>query len=104
MSRRKKHTKRIFLLAIIGLCLVGYVGYAVVRPLPSITPSLTKLSAPKLQASPITWPGYGESAVGAVGYGVTASSGTQTPLPTASIAKIMTALCVLQAKPLAAGE
>lgn len=52
----------------------------------------------------LPWPGYGQAAIGAVGYGVLATNGEQTVTPTASIAKLMTALVVLQIYPLGLGE
>ncbi len=57
------------------------------------------------EAAAPAWPGYGASAVGAVGFpGVLASSGAEEALPMASITKIVTALTVLEEKPLAIGE
>ena len=56
-------------------------------------------------AAKLSWPGYGGSAVGAVGFdGVLAQGGSSAALPMASITKIVTMLVVLQAKPLAVGE
>jgi D-alanyl-D-alanine carboxypeptidase (penicillin-binding protein 5/6) len=50
--------------------------------------------------SPV-WPAGGAGAVGAVGYdGLLGSSGDQSPMPIASITKMVTALVILQAKPL----
>ena len=54
----------------------------------------------KTQAIPLPWPSYGQSALGAVGYGVLAESGNQKAVPMASITKIVTALAVLRQKPL----
>jgi len=56
--------------------------------------------------TPEAWPGAGVSAVGAVGFdGVLAADDpSPVPHPMASITKIVTALVVLQAKPLAPGE
>lgn len=52
-------------------------------------------------AAALAFPGYGASAIGAVGYdGVLAASGSTDALPLASITKIVTALTVLEAKPL----
>ena len=46
-------------------------------------------------------PGYGDSAISAVGYpGFLATGGGTAPLPIASITKIITALVVLQKEPL----
>lgn len=51
------------------------------------------------------WPDYGSGAVGAIGFdGVLAKYGDQSTRPIASLTKIITALLVLQAKPLKAGE
>lgn len=56
--------------------------------------------------TPEAWPGEGVSAVGAVGFdGVLADDDpSPVPHPMASVTKIVTALVVLQAKPLAPGE
>lgn len=60
----------------------------------------------KSPVSPVSlrWPSYGQSAVGAVGYGVLDSQGGQVPAPMASITKMVTALAVLKKKPLAEGS
>ena len=51
------------------------------------------------------FPAYGGGAIGAVGWdGVLAASGDTAPRPIASITKVVTALVVLDAHPLAAGE
>lgn len=72
---------------------------------PTIKPELVPLATTAVsRVAPIPWPAYGEGAVGAVGYGVLAQHGSSVPLPTASIAKIMVALCVLQKYPLAPGQ
>lgn len=52
----------------------------------------------------IAFPAYGQSAVGIVGKGVIDSSNSDKPQPTASVAKIITALVVMDKKPLAIGE
>jgi D-alanyl-D-alanine carboxypeptidase (penicillin-binding protein 5/6) len=50
------------------------------------------------------WPAEGQAAFGADGYGQLTAHGTQKPSPTASVAKVITALAVLQKKPLKQGE
>ncbi len=52
----------------------------------------------------LAWPTYGQAAIGADGYGVLAENGDHKPVPIASIAKVMTALAVLQKSPLRAGQ
>ncbi len=56
----------------------------------------------------IPWPDQGQAAVGAAvggqGSGVLAASPNATPQPTGSVAKVMTALVVLEERPLRVGE
>jgi len=52
----------------------------------------------------VTFPIQGESAVGTDAFGVIASSPDQSPIPIASVTKIMTAYLVLNAYPLKQGE
>lgn len=52
----------------------------------------------------LSWPVSGQAAIGAQGFGVLATSGGQTPVPTASIAKLITALAVLKVKPITADK
>lgn len=109
---RVKHPKRkrtpklkpIMRLGIVAIA-VGYTIIVMGRPLP---PAVLSAENPTVtaqeQSVPIGWPSYGQAAIGAVGYGILATQGTQKPLPTASVAKVMTALAVLKQKPLALGE
>ena len=48
----------------------------------------------------VPWPSYGQSAVGVKGYGVIAASPNQESVPMASVAKVVTALAILEKKPL----
>jgi D-alanyl-D-alanine carboxypeptidase (penicillin-binding protein 5/6) len=52
----------------------------------------------------LAWPSYGQSAIGIVGESAIETHGVQTPVPTASTAKLITALVVLEAKPLQLGQ
>ncbi|MGH7234242.1 MAG: D-alanyl-D-alanine carboxypeptidase, partial [Candidatus Saccharimonadales bacterium] len=56
------------------------------------------------QPADLPWPNYGESAVGLLGSGVISTHGQQTPLPIASVAKLITALVVLNKYPLSIGQ
>ena len=71
-------------------------------------PALKAQSRPlKLSATGqlyVPWPDYGQSAFGAVGYGVLATNNNQKAAPIASIAKLVTALSVLRQKPLQPGQ
>lgn len=87
------------------ILLVIYCAWALYRPLPAMQPSL-KLSAlsVKAPASTLQWPAQGQSAVGVAGTSILEMHGDETPVPTASTAKLITALVVLQAKPLQPGQ
>lgn len=60
-------------------------------------------SAPRLDASEITWPAVGAAAV-EIGGATAASPGVDVPRPMASITKLVTAMVVLDTAPLTAGE
>lgn len=82
-----------------------YLPFTLLAPLPpaAVTVAAAEELAPEVPA--LAFPAYGASAVGAVGFpGVLAQSGATTPLPMASITKVITALVVLQTHPLAVGE
>lgn len=84
----------------IGLLMIGMAGYyRYQRPLPNPTFTPTKLvqanSLPK-----IAWPAFGQAAVGTVEDNLLAENNTDKPVPIASVAKVITALVVLDAKPL----
>ena len=73
------------------------------RPLPILVPEAKNiLIEPQLKA--LNLPLYGQVAAGAVGYGQLAKSGDDTPRPMASVAKVVTALVILDKKPLKPGE
>ena len=84
---------------------VLYGSWAAVRPLPVLTPdaALTPLTVQTPDAR-LVWPAAGQSAVGIAGTSLLVTHGVQKPAPTASTAKVITALAVLHAKPLAVGQ
>ncbi len=100
-SPRNRHKYLIFLLFLVVLTIV--FGLSVAYK-PIIIPSLTKKSVSSSLPRPVlkpVWPVYGSGAVGAKGYdGVLAKYGDQSARPIASLAKIITALVVLQKMPL----
>src|SRR5438094_7821336 len=89
---------------VVVLLVVGAVQY--LRPLPAVPPRpLLPASAHVPGAAPrLPWPGTGRAALGAVGLGVVATSGPEKPQPIASVAKVMTALVVLDGKPIPARQ
>jgi len=101
--KTKPRRHKPYLRILLGLVLIaGLINYA--RPLPAPVTQLT-VSVPSSVVQPtIAWPGGGQAAIAAAGYGLLGANGDQTPLATASIAKVITALCVLQKQPLSVGE
>jgi D-alanyl-D-alanine carboxypeptidase (penicillin-binding protein 5/6) len=86
------------------------VGVVAVRAATESVPALTvrqTLSASATLPGPqpkLAWPAAGEAAVGVEGMGSLGSSGPSQPRPIASLAKIMTALVVLQDHPMPLGQ
>ena len=82
-----------------------YVPAAAVADVPEAVASVVAAPPATQPAVVPDFPDYGRGAVGAVGFeGVLAASGDQSAFPMASITKVVTALVVLEAKPLEAGE
>ena len=95
----------VFGVLVLLLGIIGYLAFSILRPLPATAATLEPTDDLTQTISQIAWPAYGNGAVGAVGFdGVLASTGAQESTPMASITKTVTALVVLEAKPLAAGE
>ncbi len=89
-------------LVFIGLVILGIVHLASPIPPVGVKASAQDVALPGQLA--VTFPEVGESAVGTDMDGVIASSSDQTPIPIASVTKIMTAYLVLKAHPLKPGE
>lgn len=104
MTKHKKHVWSGSIAASVLLIIILYVAYTLFQPFASVKPTLSLVTPAIPAAHPLPWPSYGQAAVGAVGYGVLATNGSQTPLATASLANIVTALLVLKHHPLLIGE
>ncbi|MFC9278119.1 D-alanyl-D-alanine carboxypeptidase [Streptomyces collinus] len=76
------------------------------RPLPQPTLDLTAKDSYTFAGgkADIPWPSQGQAALDVQGIGSFGSSGTQKPVPIASLAKVMTAYLVLRDHPLRSGE
>jgi D-alanyl-D-alanine carboxypeptidase (penicillin-binding protein 5/6) len=108
LTRRQIYRRRrIAVFGGLALLLTSLI-YLPLTLLAPLKPALVTVAAPVDEVAPVPaldFPGYGASAIGAVGYpGVLAQSGATAPLPMASITKVITALVVLDAHPLALGE
>ncbi|MBZ4320270.1 D-alanyl-D-alanine carboxypeptidase [Streptomyces sp. SCA2-4] len=93
--------------AVVALLLVVFLVVQVVRPLPE--PELEVRKAAATFTVPggrftIPWPAKGQGAVMVAGSGTIGTFGEEKPVPTASVAKIMTAYVILREHPLAKGE
>jgi D-alanyl-D-alanine carboxypeptidase (penicillin-binding protein 5/6) len=87
------------------VALAFYLPLTLLAPLTSIAPSNASYTAPTSVPPVLSMPGYGASAISAVGFpGVLTQGGSTAPLPIASITKIVTSLVVLDKMPLAAGD
>lgn len=100
--QQKRHKKRKIKVStfIVGCVLLGYVIAMLIWPVGSITASVINQPVVEATPPPISWPAYGQSALYADGYGELGTSSSQTTTPIASITKVVTALTVLQAKPI----
>ena len=81
-----------------------YVSVVSVVPIAPLNAKADTIGAPSRPAVSLPWPKYGQSAVGAVGFGKLAENGEQKPLPIASVAKVITALAVLKQRPIIEGQ
>lgn len=93
--------------AVAALLVLVFLAVQLFRPLPAprlvlsgISPSFTIGGSPFA----VPWPAKGQAAVTLVGSGSMGTFGAQTPVPTASVAKIMTAYVVLRDHPLGKGD
>ncbi|MEU2513446.1 D-alanyl-D-alanine carboxypeptidase family protein [Streptomyces syringium] len=85
---------------------VGVATAQMVRPLPKPTLALEGSASYTFQGGDfsVPWPDHGQSAAKVVGAGSLGTSGEQKPVPTASVAKVMTAYVILKGHPLKKGE
>ncbi|MBW4031515.1 MAG: D-alanyl-D-alanine carboxypeptidase [Acidobacteria bacterium] len=108
LTRRQIYARRrIAVFGSIGLVLAVafYLPMTLLAPLHSAEPVIVKHGVLTGSAADLAFPGYGGSAIGAIGFdGVLAQSGSTGPLPMASITKLVTMLVVLQVKPLTIGH
>lgn len=94
----------------LGLGVLLLVAVALVvnelRPVGSVPAVQTIGSSLSAQgaASPVPWPGSAQGAIGGTDSGAVAASPNAQPRPIASVAKVMTALVVLDEKPLQEGQ
>ena len=92
----------VVILVFVGLVIMGIVRF--ISPIPAFDVKSSAQNVVLPGQFSVTLPNKVQSAVGTDTFGVIASSPDQTPVPIASVAKIMTAYLVLKAHPLKPGE
>lgn len=108
LTRRQVYRRRriaVFGGGLVALAAAFYLPLTLLAPIKPVAAAVESYQAPAAVQPAVSFPPYGAAGVGAIGYpGVLASAGSTDPLPIASISKIITALVVLDAHPLALGE
>jgi D-alanyl-D-alanine carboxypeptidase (penicillin-binding protein 5/6) len=101
MQSVKKRSWKVILASsvagLVGLALI-FIGIVASRPLPQIEPALTYV--PPEKPVLVAWPEQGASAIGSLAEGVKGVAGGDEARPIASMAKVITALVILDKKPL----
>ncbi|TYK53280.1 D-alanyl-D-alanine carboxypeptidase [Actinomadura decatromicini] len=106
-ERERKGGRRGLVVLVAALVLVvGVVAGQLVRPVPD--PTVKQLIASSHafpgQAPALPWPTVGQAVVHVEGLGTMGTSGGATSIPTASVAKVMTAYVYLREHPLKQGQ
>jgi D-alanyl-D-alanine carboxypeptidase (penicillin-binding protein 5/6) len=104
-NKRKTRQLRVLSTLVTLAILAGYAFWVLRVPVTMLRPELSSIKVSTQTVSgDLPWPGYGQAAVGILGSGVVAQNGKQTPVPIASVAKVITSLAVLSKKPLQPGQ
>lgn len=104
LSRRQVYRRR--RVAVVGILAVVlgagfYLPTTLLAPLDTASAEALPFEAPVSTPVELSWPELGASAIGAVGFdGALGRSGSRKALPIASVSKVITALVVLEKKPL----
>lgn len=88
----------------VATCIVAGLTCNYLRPLPTPTATLTLSGLSASHSPTVAWPVIGQAAIGAPNYGILDTHGTQSPLATASVTKVILALCVLDKSPIEIGK
>ncbi|WP_430646468.1 D-alanyl-D-alanine carboxypeptidase family protein [Agromyces sp. GXS1127] len=105
--RRRRIVAFGILAVILGLLIGGgvYTSSALGAPIPAAAPAIDDPAPVVAETQAVVEPGFGTWAVGATDFdGLMAAGGEDTPMPMASIAKVVTALVVLEEHPIPEGE
>jgi D-alanyl-D-alanine carboxypeptidase (penicillin-binding protein 5/6) len=93
---------RLRVAGVLLLLAAAFLTFNYLRPIPAVAATVEVPASTIVAGTPpvLPWPKTGSAAVGNSSLGVIATSGVETPLPAASVAKVMTALLILEDKPL----
>jgi D-alanyl-D-alanine carboxypeptidase (penicillin-binding protein 5/6) len=88
------------------LIVVGVGVWSYLRPIPAVSLGLQLPATDVLPgtAPTLPWPSQGSGSIAVSGLGFLASSGNEQAIPAASVTKVMTALIILEDKPLTVGD
>lgn len=100
INPQKRHRSKAPWIVITLSMIIVYVVTMLLWPVGNISADIIKQPPVAAQPQILDWPGYGQSALFAKDYGLIGTEGAQTPVPIASITKIVTALTVLGVKPI----
>jgi D-alanyl-D-alanine carboxypeptidase (penicillin-binding protein 5/6) len=106
-AKSKKGKAKWYVLVFVFLLLASggiYTRAALTKPLPSLVTASKIINFPATSPPAMQWPTGVLSAFGATNNGVIGSSGDEQPRSIASIAKIITALAVIQEKPISSTD
>jgi serine-type D-Ala-D-Ala carboxypeptidase (penicillin-binding protein 5/6) len=101
---KQRRVRRSFALLVLACFMAGYGYISYQLPLPAAAVTIEAPNSDLSTQTSIIWPGYGQAALGNPDYGILETNGMQQAAPTASVAKVMTALAVLRRKPIVKGE
>jgi serine-type D-Ala-D-Ala carboxypeptidase (penicillin-binding protein 5/6) len=94
------------LLLVLLLVIAGVAAWGYLRPIPAVAATGSLPSSEVMPGTPpvLPWPNRGSAAVSVQNLGFVASSGNEQAISAASVTKVMTALVVLEDKPLKKDE
>lgn len=84
------------------LLVAGLGAWNYLRPIPAVAATGSVHASEVIAGTPpaVPWPSRGSGAISVKGPGFIATSGNEQPIPAASVTKVMTALLILEDKPL----
>src|SRR5690554_2064103 len=102
LRTRRQKVRQISFGTIIFTLVIGYVLTMLFWPVQAVQASIATYNNTNTQKADIVptinWPTYGQSAIGTLDGNIISTAGDQTPVPIASITKVITALTVLKHK------